>query len=76
MVCGLFEGVAKRRQSSFGKLAPEELEAYRQPLGSESGGHGERRKREKRGKAAVVAQIADASGIRDRQRFRGILAAG
>src|SRR5262245_56275325 len=70
MVRGLLESVAEREQSSFRKLAAQELDTHGQTLWSKSGGDGQRWKREERGEAAVVAQIADASGIRDRQRFR------
>jgi hypothetical protein len=66
-MCGLLEGVAKREQPSFGKLAAEELDAYRQAFRSESGGHGKGGKRDERGETAVVAQVADTAGIRDRQ---------
>src|SRR5512138_273805 len=73
VMCGLLEGVAKGEQSSFRKLATQELDTHGQPLGSESGGHRERRKPNERSEAAVVAQIADASGIRGRERIRGEL---
>src|SRR4029450_12528003 len=73
MVCSLLEGVAQCEQSSFRKLAAQELDTHRAALWSKSGRHGQGGKRNERREAAVVAQIADASRIRDRERFRGNL---